>query len=149
MSHLLAVCCGRAQYGTATETKAAEEKVTPREICDKYNAIHKRIYDWFGIDFDHFGRTSTPAQTRIAQDIFHRVYNGGFTLEQTVEQLFCVPCNRFLADRFVEGTCPVCAYVDARGDQCDACQRMLNPTELINPRCKVCTLRLFVHHTRE
>jgi len=59
--------CGTDEYGTATETKALEEKLQPREICDKYHKIHKGIYEWFGIQFDQFGRTSTPKQTTIAQ----------------------------------------------------------------------------------
>jgi methionyl-tRNA synthetase len=126
------------EYGTATETKAMAEKTTPQAICDKYNAIHKDIYAWFNVAFDHFGRTSTPLQTRIAQDIFTRLHQHGYTNEQTVEQLHCANCDRFLADRFVEGECPHCHYADARGDQCDQCGKLLSPTELIKPRCQIC-----------
>lgn len=129
--------CGTDEYGTATETKALEEKVTPQQLCDKYHAIHKQVYDWFDIDFDHFGRTTTPLQTEIAQDIFMKLYDNGYLEEQTTEQLYCPVHNAFLADRFVEGTCPKCGYEDARGDQCDKCGALLNPLELINPRCKL------------
>lgn len=129
--------CGTDEYGTATETKALEEHVTPRELCDKYNKIHKEVYDWFDIDFDYFGRTTTDLQTEIAQDIFMKLYNNGFLEEQTTEQLYCETHNSFLADRFVEGTCPKCSYEDARGDQCDKCGALLNPFELVNPRCKL------------
>lgn len=66
--------CGTDEYGTATETKAQEEKMTPREICDKYNALHRGVYEWFDIAFDHFGRTSTPEQTEICQEIFWSSY---------------------------------------------------------------------------
>merc|ERR1719494_1515283 len=100
--------------------------------------IHAEIYKWFNIDFDFFGRTTTPQQTEITQDIFWKVYNNGHVLEDTVEQLKCQGCNRFLADRFVEGTCPLCNYEDARGDQCDACGKLINAVELKNPRCKMC-----------
>ena len=62
--------CGTDEYGTATETKALEEKVSPKELCDKYHKIHDQVYQWFDIDFDYFGRTSTPQQTMITQDIF-------------------------------------------------------------------------------
>lgn len=129
--------CGTDEYGTATETKALEEKVTPQQLCDKYYKIHKDVYDWFDIDFDHFGRTTTPQQTEIAQDIFLKLHENGFLEEKTTEQLYCEEHKSFLADRFVEGTCPKCQYEDARGDQCDKCGNLLDPFELINPRCKL------------
>lgn len=130
--------CGTDEHGTATETKALEEGVTPKEICDKYYSIHKEIYDWFNISFDEFGRTSTDVQTELTQEIFLRLYDKGYITEERVEQLYCRSCDKFLADRFVEGTCPKCGYEDARGDQCDNCSNMLNATELISPRCKIC-----------
>ena len=128
--------CGTDEYGTQTETKAMEEGLTPRQICDKYNKLHAEIYDWFNISFDKFGRTTTEDQTKIAQDIFWSLYNKGKTLEDSVDQLYCLSCEKFLADRFVEGECPLCHYEDARGDQCDKCGKLINATELINPRCK-------------
>lgn len=130
--------CGTDEYGTATETRAAKEGVSPKELCDHYHAIHRDIYKWFNIGFDYFGRTSTPKQTEIVQSIFKAVDEAGYITEQETEQLYCPECGRFLADRFVEGTCPHCGSTDARGDQCDACQTLLEPTELINPRCGVC-----------
>ncbi|XP_065838708.1 methionine--tRNA ligase, cytoplasmic-like [Oscarella lobularis] len=133
--------CGSDEYGTATETKALEEGMTPREICDKYNALHSEIYAWFNIDFDIFGRTTTSQQTEIAQDIFWKLYRRGYLSKDKVEQLHCEKCDRFLADRFVEGTCPLCNYQDARGDQCDKCGKLINAVELKEPRCKVCRNR--------
>ncbi|XP_069762387.1 methionine--tRNA ligase, cytoplasmic isoform X2 [Narcine bancroftii] len=130
--------CGTDEYGTATETKALEEGLSPRQICDKYNAIHARIYRWFNISFDYFGRTSTQHQTRIAQDIFSRLQERGFLTSQTVDQLCCEKCQRFLADRFVEGICPFCSYQEARGDQCDLCGKLINAVDLKDPRCKIC-----------
>lgn len=129
--------CGTDEYGTATETKALEDGVTPKELCDKFHAIHKDVYDWFNIGFDYFGRTTTELQTEIAQEMFMRLYNNDYLEEKTVEQLYCDEHHSFLADRFVEGTCPICKYEDARGDQCDKCGNLLDPLQLINPRCKV------------
>jgi methionyl-tRNA synthetase len=129
--------CGTDEYGTATETKAIEEKVTPQELCDKYFALHSEVYEWFNISFDHFGRTPTQHQTDIAQDIFTKLYKNGFLEEQTTTQPYCETHKSFLADRFVEGTCPLCNYEDARGDQCDKCGHLLDPLELKNPRCKL------------
>ncbi|KAL0640524.1 methionine--tRNA ligase mes1 [Maublancomyces gigas] len=129
--------CGTDEYGTATETKALEEGCTPRELCDKYNKLHADVYKWFDIGFDYFGRTTTDNQTKIAQDIFTDLNNSNFLVEETVTQLFCEKHQGFLADRFVEGICPKCGYEDARGDQCDTCGQLLDPLELINPRCKL------------
>ncbi|XP_010264123.1 PREDICTED: probable methionine--tRNA ligase [Nelumbo nucifera] len=132
--------CGTDEYGTATETKAMEENCTPQQICDKYHAIHREVYKWFDISFDEFGRTSTPQQTEICQAIFKKLLENNWLSENTMQQLYCNTCKRFLADRFVEGTCPTpdCNYESARGDQCEKCGKMLNPTELKDPKCKIC-----------
>uniref|UniRef100_A0A915Q0I5 Methionine--tRNA ligase, cytoplasmic n=1 Tax=Setaria digitata TaxID=48799 RepID=A0A915Q0I5_9BILA len=130
--------CGTDEYGTATETKALQEGLTPREICDKYHLLHAKIYKWFNIDFDHFGRTTTQHQTELTQEIFLKLHKNGFTATDVIDQLHCDNCNRFLADRFVYGECPFCHFDDARGDQCDACGKLINAIELINPRCHLC-----------
>jgi methionyl-tRNA synthetase len=130
--------CGTDEYGTATETRAAEEGISPRELCDRYHALHTAIYTWFNIGFDKFGRTSTPIQTEVVQDIFKKLDAQGFIVERTIEQLFCDQCSRFLADRYVRGVCPHCGYPDARGDQCENCGKLLDPTELKESRCSTC-----------
>ena len=137
--------CGTDEYGTATETKAKTEGLTEREICDKYNTIHQSVYKWFNINFDHFGRTSTQNpktdlswnQTIIAQDIFKKLVNNELLIEKTIEQLYCLEMNSFLADRYVSGICPHCNYEQANGDQCDNCSQLLDPLDLINPYCKI------------
>lgn len=129
--------CGTDEYGTATETKALEEKMTPAELCAKYNKIHKDVYDWFEIGFDHFGRTPTDKHTEISQAIFMSLHRNGYLAEKTAEQPFCEQHGSFLADRYVEGECPRCGYNDARGDQCDKCGHLLDPFDLIKPRCKL------------
>ncbi|MDR2746554.1 MAG: methionine--tRNA ligase [Treponema sp.] len=130
--------CGTDEYGTATENRAAEEGVSPRELCGRYHAIHADIYRWFNIAFDKFGRTSTPIQTEVTQDIFKKLDARGFIVERTIEQLYCGRCGRFLADRYIRGVCPHCNSPDARGDQCEACGKLLEPTELKEPRCSSC-----------
>ena len=111
--------------------------MSPEELCAKYNKIHTEIYQWFDIKFDVFGRTPTRQHTEISQDIFLKLNKNGFLVEKTNEQPFCETHHKFLADRFVEGTCPICKYEDARGDQCDKCGNLLDPLSLINPRCKL------------
>ena len=140
--------CGTDEYGTASETRALQEGVTPRELCDHYHEIHKAIYRWFDIDFDYFGRTSTPLQTEIVQAIFKACDDNGYITEKESEQLYCPDCGRFLADRFVKGTCPHCGNEDARGDQCEKCGTLLDPTELIEPKCSVCGATPVVRKTK-
>ncbi|KAL9590776.1 MAG: hypothetical protein Q9203_000414 [Teloschistes exilis] len=130
--------CGTDEYGTATETKALEEGVTPRELCDKYAKVHSDIYKWFEIGFDIFGRTSTPQQQDIVQHIFRKLYENDYLVEKDSRQPYCEKHKSFLADRFIEGTCPKCGFDDARGDQCDSCGSVdYEPLDLIKPRCKV------------
>lgn len=130
--------CGTDEHGTATEAKAIEEGLTPQQICDKYYVIHKSIYEWFGCSFDTFGRTTTAQHAATTQELFLRLYQHGYILEASVEQLYCNSCKTFLADRFVNGVCPLCDYDKARGDQCDQCGKLLNAVELIKPYCKRC-----------
>ncbi|KAG5976394.1 putative methionine--tRNA ligase, cytoplasmic protein rar1 [Claviceps cyperi] len=129
--------CGTDEYGTATETKALETGQTPQQLCDEFHKKHKEVYDWFEIGFDYFGRTTTEKQTEIVQDIFLKLHKNGLLEERTTTQPYCEKHDGYLADRFVEGTCPKCGYDDARGDQCDKCGGLLDPFELIKPRCKV------------
>ncbi|WFD36249.1 methionine--tRNA ligase [Malassezia cuniculi] len=130
--------CGTDEYGTATETRALELNISPKELCDKYHALHAQVYEWFQIGFDHFGRTTTPQQTEITQDIFLKLYNNGYMEERNMTQLHCEKDGRFLADRYVSGVCPKCGYDDARGDQCDKCGQLYDAVELVSPRCKLC-----------
>ncbi|KAI1166535.1 methionyl-tRNA synthetase [Nemania serpens] len=128
---------GTDEYGTTTEARALAEGCTPKELCDKYRVIHADVYKWFNISFDIFGRTTTELQTQITQDIFLRLNGNGLLKERQTTQLYCEAHQSFLADRFVEGECPACAYPDARGDQCDLCGRLLDTLQLKNPRCKI------------
>ncbi|MCL2214402.1 MAG: methionine--tRNA ligase [Treponema sp.] len=130
--------CGTDEYGTATENKAAEEGISPKELCDRYHAIHADIYRWFNITFDKFGRTSTAIQTEVTQDIFIKLDKAGFICERTNEQFYCSRCKKFLADRFIRGICPKCESSEARGDQCETCQKLLDPIDLKEPQCSSC-----------
>jgi methionyl-tRNA synthetase len=135
--HVISVL-GTDEHGTTSETKAIEEGLTPKELCDKYFKIHKEIYEWFNNDYDCFGRTSSRENAEITVDIFHKLHKNGYIIEDTLEQLYCEHDERFLADRFVEGQCPKCNYEHARGDQCENCGSLLNAHELLNAKCKLC-----------
>ncbi len=130
--------CGTDEHGTTTEVKAMEEGTTPELICQKYYKLHKEVYDWFEIDFDNFGRTATSLQHKVTQDIFLKLHKSGYITERPMKQQYCNNCKMALADRFIEGTCPHCKSEGARGDQCDKCERLLDPVELIAPKCKIC-----------
>ena len=129
---------GTDEYGTATETRALQEKKTPRQLCDFYYEEHRKIYEWFKIDADKFGRTSNDQCTEITQGLYKDLEKNGYIKEHSNKQLYCPQCARYLADRYVNGTCPKCGFEDARGDQCDGCGSLLEPVELKNPRCSVC-----------
>lgn len=140
IGHNVKYICGTDEYGTATETKAKEANVTPRELCDRYHAIHKKIYEWFNIDFDAFGRTSTPnpktddsIHTKITQDIFRELVRKKIIVEKEHVLIYCEDTNETLSDRYVKGTCPKCLTEGANGDQCENCDAVYSPSELINP----------------
>jgi len=128
---------GTDEHGTTTEAIALKMNMTPEEATDYFFKIHKQVYDWFNCDFDCFGRTSSPENKEITQDIFFKLYKNNFLIEKEEEQFFDVEAQKFLSDRFIEGICPFCSFNDARGDQCDNCGKLLDAKELKNPRSKI------------
>jgi methionyl-tRNA synthetase len=129
---------GSDQHGTPITLKAEQEGKDPREIIDFYQQEFLDCWHKLGITFDLFTGTHTDNHVATSQDIFRGLLNNGYLYKDTVTQLYCPKCQRFLADRYVEGVCPSCKTPSARGDQCDACGKPLNPTELIQPYCRVC-----------
>ena len=127
--------CGTDEFGTATETRARELGITPRELCDQYYPIHAGAYEWFQLSFDKFGRTSDPVHTEITQGLFNALNGNGFITSKKIEQLYSEESQIFLADRYVRGRCPHCDYEEARGDQCENCGKLLDPSELRDPVC--------------
>ncbi|MBN2538289.1 methionine--tRNA ligase [candidate division WOR-3 bacterium] len=130
--------CGSDEHGVAIPQAATRQGVTPRVIIDRYHERIKQSFADLGIEFDNYSRTSLPLHQKTAQDFFRRVYDKGYIKPRVTRQLYCVSCRMSLADRYVEGTCPYCGSDGARGDQCEACGRWTEPTELIAPRCKTC-----------
>ncbi len=138
---------GTDEHGTATELKALEENLNPKELCDKYFPIHKKAYDFFEINYDFFGRTTLPLHYLITQEFFLGIFKAGLIKEVKDEVFRCKENRRILADRYVEGTCPRCGYEKAKGDQCEKCGALLNPKELINPKSKYCNSEVEVIET--
>ncbi|RKX67519.1 methionine--tRNA ligase [candidate division TA06 bacterium] len=129
---------GTDEHGIAVTIRAEQEHVSPKEVVDHYHESIAEDFKRLKIDFDNFSRTSKPIHKKMSQDFFLKIYNRGLIEKREGEQLYCPHCKRFLADRYVEGECPYCHYENARGDQCENCGKWLEPTSLINPRCKIC-----------
>lgn len=129
--------CGNDEHGTASEVGALKENLPVQEYCDKYHARHAKTYTDFNLSFDYFGRSSSEQNKEMTYHIFEQLDKNGFIAEKTIKQIFSVDDNMFLADRYITGTCPHCGYDKARGDQCENCTKVLEPTDLINPRSTV------------
>ena len=129
--------CGNDEHGTASEVGALKEGLPVKEYCDKYHARHAKTYADFNLSFDYFGRSSSEQNKEMTYHIFEQLDKNGFITEKTMKQVFSVDDNMFLADRYITGTCPHCGYEKARGDQCENCTKVLEPTDLINPRSTV------------
>ena len=125
------------ENGTPTEVAALELGITPKELTDALYRVHKEVYLWFEISYDNFSRTSSPVHHKTTQEFFLEVNRNGFVSEGVMRLPYCEKDRIFLPDRYVEGTCPVCGYEHARGDQCERCATLLDPIQLIEPRCKV------------
>ena len=125
------------ENGTPTEVAALELRITPKELTDVLYRVHKEIYDWFEISYDNFSRTSSPTHHRTTQEFFARINENGFVSEGVMRLPYCEKDRIFLPDRYVQGTCPVCGYEYARGDQCENCATLLDPVQLVGPKCKI------------
>jgi methionyl-tRNA synthetase len=125
---------GTDEHGVPITIKAKKENTTPQAIVDKYYGIIKKSFEDFGVSFDIYSRTSKAIHHQTSQEMFSNIYNKGLFNEQITEQYFDETAQQFLADRYIVGTCPVCANDNAYGDQCEKCGSSLSPTELKNPR---------------
>ena len=129
---------GSDQHGTPITIKAEQEKKTPGEIAARYHAQFLESWQKLGISFDLFTTTSTANHARVVQDIFLTLLKKGYIYKSSMSQPYCPSCQRFLPDRYIEGTCPYCKSPGTRGDQCDNCGKPINPAELADPRCRLC-----------
>lgn len=129
--------CGSDEHGVPITISADKEKVSPQVIVDRYHELNGATFKRLGIEFDYYGRTSSPEHRTTSQEFFTHLQENGYIEPKTEPQFYDEEAKMFLPDRYVEGTCPVCSNPDARGDQCDRCGTYLNQTELINPRSKV------------
>src|SRR5467141_3939427 len=126
--------CGTDEHGTPAELGAIQAGQDVRTFCDQQHAIQADIYRRFGLSFDHFGRSSSLQNHALTQHFYRKLDAAGLIEERELSQIWSPLDRRFLPDRYVLGTCPRCGFDLARGDQCDGCGNLIDPTELIRPR---------------
>jgi methionyl-tRNA synthetase len=126
--------CGSDEHGVPITIRAMKEGVSPQQIVDKYHAIIKDSFAQMGISFDIYSRTSNKVHHETAAGFFKKMYDDGLFEEKETEQFYDEKAKTFLADRYITGTCPVCANPNAYGDQCERCGSSLSPEQLINPK---------------
>lgn len=127
---------GSDQHGTPVALRARAESVTPEKIADRYHRLFAETNEHMGFSFDLYTKTGTKNHSEVVHDVFSKLDTGGYLEEDTTSMPFCEEEQRFLSDRFVEGTCPYCGARGARGDQCNTCGKTLDPVDLIDIRCK-------------
>ena len=133
LDHDVAFICGSDEHGAAITIKALKEGSTPQEIIDKYHSLFVEAFQKAGISFDIYHRTSSKLHHETSQDFFRSLYQQGEFVEEESEQYYDEEAGKFLADRYIKGTCPKCGNPDAFGDQCEKCGSSLSPLDLINP----------------
>lgn len=147
--HEVLYICATDEHGTPAELAAAKAGMDVREYCDREHEVQRRAGEGFSLSYDHFGRTSNPPTHRLTQHFAEVLEAKGLIAERTEKQVYSIDDARFLPDRYVEGECPHCGFERARGDQCDNCGRLLEPTDLKNPYSKISGSRnLEVRETR-
>jgi len=139
---------GSDEHGTPIEVEAIRLGVSPKELTDKNHAKVVELFQRWGISFDNYTRTESPVHKEFVRNHLTKIHKNGYIFVQETSMLYCQNCNRFLPDRFVEGKCPYCGYAPARGDQCDACGRLLEPTTLIEPYCVICKDKPIIKTTK-
>ncbi|NED11340.1 methionine--tRNA ligase [Streptomyces sp. SID9124] len=129
--------CATDEHGTPAELAAKAAGLPVDEFCAQQHDAQKAVYDGFGLSFDYFGRSSSAENREITQHFARKLHENGFIEERAIRQVFSIADDRFLPDRYIVGTCPHCGYDKARGDQCENCTRVLDPTDLIEPRSAI------------
>lgn len=129
--------CGSDEHGVAITLSADMAKRTPKEHVDIFHKINKDFFDQLGFSFDHYSRTTWPGHVPTTQEFYHALKRKGLIEEKREDHLFSEKENRFLADRYVIGTCPKCGFEEARGDECQRCASSYEATDLKNPRSKL------------
>lgn len=147
--HDVLYICATDEHGTPAELAALEAGLPVEEYCRQQHALQEDVGRRFHLSFDHFGRSSSPQNAELTQHFCRKLDEHGYIEERAVSQVYSVTDGRYLPDRYIIGTCPHCGYDRARGDQCENCTRLLEPTDLIDARSAVSgSTKLEVRETR-
>jgi methionyl-tRNA synthetase len=130
---------GSDMHGTPITVRAEKEHTTPEEVAFRFHDINKRALEGIGTSFDLYTSTHTDNHVKTTQEIFNKLLERGYLEKRTTPQFYCAKCDRYLPDRFVEGSCPFCGHEKARGDQCETCGKTFNADELKDPKCQLCS----------
>jgi methionyl-tRNA synthetase len=139
---------GSDEHGTPIEVEAIKQGIPPKELTDKNHAFVAELFKKWEISYDNYTRTESVVHKKFVQNLLMKIYENGYIFSKEMQMLYCTHDKRFLPDRFVEGTCPNCNHIKARGDQCDKCGRLLEPTTLIDPYCVLCNNTPIVKTTK-
>lgn len=129
---------GSDEHGTPVEVEAVKQGVSPEDLSDRNHKLVSSLFKRWGVSFDNYTRTESSIHKAFVRDFHRKIEKNGYIFTQETELPYCPNCQRFLPDRFVEGGCPFCGYEEARGDQCEKCDKLMDPVKLINPRCTIC-----------
>ncbi|MEQ4301037.1 methionine--tRNA ligase [Plantactinospora sp. B6F1] len=135
--HDVLMVSGTDEHGTPIQVQADREGVSPRELADRYNRVIVEDLHGLGLSYDLFTRTTTPNHHAVVQELFETLHRNGYIVPKVTMGAISPSTGRTLPDRYIEGTCPICGYPHARGDQCDNCGNQLDPVDLVNPRSKI------------
>ena len=135
--HDVLMVSGTDEHGTPIQVQADKEGLKPRELADRYNRIIVEDLHGLGLSYDLFTRTTTGNHYQVVQELFETLHRNGYIVARTTLGAISPSTGRTLPDRYIEGTCPICGYEGARGDQCDNCGNQLDPDQLVNPRSKI------------
>ncbi len=135
--HDVLMVSGTDEHGTPILVAADKENITAQQLADKNNKIIVEDLVSLGLSYDLFTRTTTSNHYKIVQEMFKKVRDNGYMVEKKIGAAISPSTGRTLPDRYIEGTCPLCGYEQARGDQCDECGKQLDPEDLINPKSKI------------
>lgn len=139
---------GSDEHGTPIEVEAVRRNVHPKQLTDENHAKVVELFHKWGIQFDNYSRTESPTHKEFIRRHLMEIYENGYVFTEETEMTYCENCQRFLPDRFVEGKCPYCGYEGARGDQCEACGRLLEPTKLVEAYCVLCKAKPVIKKTK-
>jgi len=139
---------GSDTHGTPIEVEAIKQGIKPKELTDRNHAKVAELFQRWDASFDNYTSTESPIHKEFVQKTLLEIQKNGYIFEQDTQMLYCEHDQRFLPDRFVEGKCPYCGCEKARGDQCDLCGKLLEPTLLVDPYCVICKSKPTVKTTR-